>query len=554
MTAGDLEGWARYGFSEELVRALFHGLRVGLYVVDHTGKILIVNPYAERLLDRPARQWIGADSHDLLHRNADGSPIPREDCQISAAFSEGVYVRSEESWFTCGSGGLVPLGVMVAPLPLGGEKGMGSVVLFYDLRRHKAVEHKQAAALAALEKLTDRLSLMAETSTLLASTLKVDEALRWLSCLVVPRLADWAMIDLLGPGNRVDKVAVAVKQGRGECKQWERPLPPVPEAFRSPMAQVMRGGPAVLLNPEDVAERINSVVCSVEELGAHSIILAPLRTPRRVLGALTLARYETSPVYDSTDLSFIGDIASRAGLAVDNADMFEEQRRFASTTSHELRTPLAGLRALLDEAVLYPADVDPHETIRQALTVTDRLETIVDDLLVLARLRAGDPAAYEPIDLGALVTEEAAALMGGVPVHVDADCDVNVLGNRIQLIRLIDNLLVNARRHAGTRVEVTVRRAEGSAVITVQDDGAGIAPQDRESVFEPFVRLDDGRRREPGGSGLGLAISRDIARAHHGTLRVEDSPQGAKFVLWLPLISACPRNTSDTIGTPRSDP
>ncbi|MFC7648135.1 histidine kinase dimerization/phospho-acceptor domain-containing protein [Streptosporangium lutulentum] len=90
----------------------------------------------------------------------------------------------------------------------------------------------------------------------------------------------------------------------------------------------------------------------------------------------------------------------------------KQQRRFASTTSHELRTPLTGLRARLEEAVLYPHDVDPRETVREALAITDRLETIVDDLLVLARLRAGGPVAHEPIDLGILVKEEAAAGMG----------------------------------------------------------------------------------------------------------------------------------------------
>ncbi|SDJ20666.1 ATP-binding protein [Nonomuraea jiangxiensis] len=80
---------------------------------------------------------------------------------------------------------------------------------------------------------------------------------------------------------------------------------------------------------------------------------------------------------------------------------------------------------------------------------------------------------------------------------------------------------------------------DGVAVIVV-DDGAGIPPAHRERVFERFVRLDDGRRRDPGGSGLGLAISRDIAQAHQGTLKVADSPQGATVVLWLPLFSAWP--------------
>jgi signal transduction histidine kinase len=223
----------------------------------------------------------------------------------------------------------------------------------------------------------------------------------------------------------------------------------------------------------------------------------------------------------------------------------KQQRRFASTTSHELRTPLTGLRTRLEEAVLYPRDVDPHETIQEALSITHRLETIVDDLLVLARLRAGDATAHEPIDLGALVTEEAATQAGGVPVHVRVGRDVNVRGNRIQLIRVLDNLLANARRHADTRIEATVERADDQAVVTVTDDGDGIAPQDRARVFERFVRLDDGRRREPGGSGLGLAISRDIAHAHNGTLLIEDSPRGARFVLRLPLMDAIGRPSTN---------
>ena len=216
----------------------------------------------------------------------------------------------------------------------------------------------------------------------------------------------------------------------------------------------------------------------------------------------------------------------------------KEQRQFASDTSHELRTPITGLRTQLEEALLYPEDVDPHETIRAALSTTDRLETIVSDLLTLARMRAGTPIPPEPIDLGALVTEETASRIKGIPVYVQVARHVRVHGSRIQLIRVVDNLLDNARRHAETSVEVTVTSAAGQAVLAVTDDGAGIAPADRERVFERFTRLDDGRRRDPGGSGLGLAISRDIAHAHHGTLRVEDSSHGARFVLRLPLLKS----------------
>ncbi|WP_307848278.1 HAMP domain-containing sensor histidine kinase [Microbispora oryzae] len=212
----------------------------------------------------------------------------------------------------------------------------------------------------------------------------------------------------------------------------------------------------------------------------------------------------------------------------------ERQRRFSSTLSHELRTPITGLRTSLEEAILYPGDVDPRETVRGALTVTGRLEAIVDDLLAFARL-AVDHGQREAIDLGALVTEEAAS-PGRVPVRVHAVPGVRVHGSRIRLIRLVDNLLGNARRHAESGVVVTLEPVGDRAVLSVLDDGPGIAPADRERVFERFVRLDDGRRRDPGGSGLGLALSREIAHDHAGTLCVEDSPGGALFVLRLPLL------------------
>ncbi|WP_169945317.1 cell wall metabolism sensor histidine kinase WalK [Microbispora sp. H11081] len=216
----------------------------------------------------------------------------------------------------------------------------------------------------------------------------------------------------------------------------------------------------------------------------------------------------------------------------------ERQCQLASTTSHELRNPIASLRVLLEEALIYPDRVNPRDTIQGALSAAERLEAIVEDLLLLARLRGPEPAHHEPISLGALVTEEARRHSGAMPVDAQVAEDVWVHGSRMQLIRLVSNLLSNARRHAATGVTVCVTSHGGEAVVAVTDDGAGIEPADRERVFERFVRLEDGRRRDAGGSGLGLAISREIAHSHRGTLRIEDSACGARFVLRLPLTSA----------------
>ncbi|MEV4106058.1 HAMP domain-containing sensor histidine kinase [Nonomuraea sp. NPDC049695] len=267
--------------------------------------------------------------------------------------------------------------------------------------------------------------------------------------------------------------------------------------------------------------------------------LRPIEAIRARLAEITVSdlslRMPVPPADDEVAM-----LVRTANQTLDRLDeAVAQQRRFASTTSHELRNPIAGLRVQLEEALLHPGEVDPHEAIRSALSVTDRLDAIVGDLLVLARLGAGDPAPPEPIDLGRLVSQEAPRA-GRVPVRVHAAPEVWVRGSRIQLVRVLANLVSNAVRHAGSAVDVSVAAAGGEAVLTVADDGAGIAPADLERIFERFTRLEDGRRRDAGGSGLGLAISRDIALSHGGTLKAEEAPRGARFVLRLPRLDGPP--------------
>jgi len=216
--------------------------------------------------------------------------------------------------------------------------------------------------------------------------------------------------------------------------------------------------------------------------------------------------------------------------------MLEQQRQFASDASHELRTPIAGLRTQLEDAVLHFDATDLHAMLDHALGDVDRLEAIAADLLLLARLGTDAPESRVSLDLAELVEGEVSARAGRHPTHLRLETGTMVGVVPGQMRRALGNLLDNAQRHAKCAVSVDVRRAGDGAELIVSDDGEGIPMADRERVFLRFTRLDTARSRAHGGTGLGLAIAQEIARAHHGTLSVEDSPGGgARFVLRVPL-------------------
>ncbi|MFG1944264.1 sensor histidine kinase [Nonomuraea sp. NPDC048826] len=214
-----------------------------------------------------------------------------------------------------------------------------------------------------------------------------------------------------------------------------------------------------------------------------------------------------------------------------------QQRQFAADASHEVRTPIAGLRAQLESAQLYPDETDVRTLVKSALRDTDRLEAIITDLLLLARIGADVDAARERVDLAGLVRQELSTRKDRIPVRTELAGDVTVNGVQFQLARLLANLLDNAQRHAESRVTIEVFRQGGQAVLAVENDGARIAVGDRERIFERFTRLDAARSRDAGGTGLGLAIANDVAQAHGGRIQVEDSLRGARFVLRLPAVA-----------------
>ncbi|CNF52858.1 signal transduction histidine kinase [Mycobacterium tuberculosis] len=210
------------------------------------------------------------------------------------------------------------------------------------------------------------------------------------------------------------------------------------------------------------------------------------------------------------------------------------QRGFVADASHELRSPIASLRTQLEVAAAHPELLDVDGLVEDVV----RLQHLAADLLLLARIDAGERPPARPVALGRLVRDELDRRAPGdrIAVQPSIEADPRVMGVPARLARVLGNLLDNAQRHADSAVRLSLREVRGRAVLRVADDGPGVPAGDRERIFERFVRLDDARSRDEGGAGLGLAIARDLVAAHGGSLTVGEAPGGgALFEVRLPV-------------------
>lgn len=239
----------------------------------------------------------------------------------------------------------------------------------------------------------------------------------------------------------------------------------------------------------------------------------------------------------------VGALASAMREMVERLKtLLETERRFASHAAHELRSPLAVLRGELELALRRPRTTEGYEAfLRDALDATKRLVYLAEDLLVVARAGTGaSTAAYEEIDVSDLVKDAVAAshvqTKATDPVLVEG-ANVRVGGTRTDLVRMLRNLIDNALAHGRSpspvRVRVRSNAEDARVLIAVEDDGRGIAPEDRERIFEHFYRGADAR--EISGAGLGLGIAREIAVRHGGDIVLESPIHPTRFVASLPI-------------------
>ena len=223
----------------------------------------------------------------------------------------------------------------------------------------------------------------------------------------------------------------------------------------------------------------------------------------------------------------------------------EKLRRFVADASHELRTPLTAIRgfAELHRQGAIKGEEKTGELVRRIEQESIRMSTLVEDLLLLARLDQSREMERLPVDLKTVINESIASARAAGPNHPIevslSEDDVFVLGDSMRIHQVISNLLANARTHTpiGTKIKLLLNAEESGVTIEVSDNGPGLSKEDQERIFERFYRADPSRVRNGGeGTGLGLSIVEAVMRAHGGKVSVtSEVGHGATFKLFFPI-------------------
>jgi PAS domain S-box-containing protein len=401
-----------------------------------------------------------------------------------------------------------------------------------------------------------------EATKLLNSSLNYHETLDQLAHLAVPDLADWCVVDLVEESGEVRRMTAAhADPDKLEwARAWERRFRPK----WSPdfgVGKVIRTGEPELAT--DVTDAKLVAIADSEEylaalrgIGLSSYITVPLVARGRTFGAITLIAVESRRHYTTADVEVAQELGRRAGIAVDNARLYQESQQalrdreeavrsrdeVLAIVSHDLRNPLGAIglstSSLLHEPANAPCSRKPLQVIQRS---ADRMEHMIDELLDMATIQAkGLALNLTPEEPGPLMTSiveahEAMATAKGIKLVAERDLPpVQMMVDRDRVEQVFANLIGNAIKYCrrGDTIYVRGRVADGQPRFSIADTGPGISPVDLPHLFEPYwaVKHHDTKK----GTGLGLYICKGIVEAHGGRLWVESKlGEGTTFYFTL---------------------
>jgi signal transduction histidine kinase/ActR/RegA family two-component response regulator len=410
-----------------------------------------------------------------------------------------------------------------------------------------------------------QLEFLAEAGQLLTSSLDYRSTLSRLTGLLVPRLADWCAVHIEGgqvddmPLGHVDPTKVDV------LREIYRRYPLPGEALHGYPHVLRTGEPELVVraDAEFVAAGAQSPehLALIRAINTCSWLIVPLRVQGTMFGALTLGYSDSGRHYGERDLVLAGEVARRASVAIDNAKLYELSQHarsrveaatrakdeFVAMVSHELRTPM---NAILGWLRLLRGGSLPDAKREHAFEVIERnaqaQSQLVADLLDISRIIAGkvriNPSQVDLSNVVEMAIEGVRPAADAKRIQIEVDIDrlhADMRGDADRLQQVVWNLLANAVKFTSKNglVRVQVRRVESSLVLTVEDNGVGIAADFLPHVFDSFRQFDAAISRAYAGLGIGLSIAKHIVELHGGTIEA-NSPgpgRGATFLVRLPI-------------------
>jgi PAS domain S-box-containing protein len=551
---------------------VLNSVREGITVQAHDGRLVYANDAAAQLTGySTAEELLRTDPQEMLERfevvDAAGNPIALEQLPSRRALAGEsdpeqlmryrIRATGEEKWS------------LVLSRRVGDGPDLLIVNAFHDVTREIEQQHR-------LRDREAKAQFLAEAGQVLSSSLDYEATLRTVARLAVPRVADWCTIHIVDEAGTVTRLEVAHSNPAmlELAREYERKYAPDPNDSRRAVNRVVRTGTAELF-PELTREMIEKAALDAEqarllqELQLHSAMVVPLNGHGRTLGAITFLSAESRRTYDASDLWLAQALATRAALAVENARLLERaesanhaKSAFLATMSHEIRTPInaiIGYSDLLSAGIAGPLTVKQQDYLRRVEESSAHLLHLVNDILDLSRIEAGELAVEQARVLATSVAAEAVrliraeAVQRGLELHESCSSQSPplLLGDRGRVRQILINLISNAVKFTQAGGAITVECGIGQppatsglparphVFIRVADTGTGISEDQLEAIFQPFVQVDAGLTRAHGGSGLGLAISRQLAQLMEGQITVKsERGKGSEFTLWLPLMVA----------------
>jgi len=528
-------------------RRLLDVLPAAAYTCDREGLITYFNQRAAQLwgrapnLNDPNERYGGA-----LHiYGADGKELSHGDSWMARAVGENREFGGQEIVIGRADGSRVT--VLAHASAVRDEDGnvIGGVNVLVDIDERKRRQEIQ--------------DFLAESSVALAQVADYESTLERIAGLAVPFFADWFGVLVRQPNGELRRMAVRhLNPGREQdVEALYKAYPPSAERPYGAAAVLHSGKPIFASDFDAALQKIARDERHLElmrNLGLKSYICVPMRSRGNIVGVLTFATAESKRTYSDIHFRAAEDLAGRAAIAIENAQLLEAMKdadklkdEFLAMLAHELRNPLAPVRNAVH---ILRAKSPPNTETQWAQDVIERqvqqMSRLVDDLLDVSRIASGkielrlerlpiSTAVSNAIEVSRPLIErgrhELSITTSPEPLYVQAD------GARLS--QIFSNLLANAAKYTdpGGRIGVAIERERAHAVVRVTDTGMGIPPEMLGRIFDMFVQVGRSGEQSQGGLGIGLTLVKRLAELHGGHVAARSAGlgKGSEFIVRLPL-------------------